>query len=228
MKVLAPKATVDKELFPKLFAGEYGAEISTLLTSKSQVAPYELLRWRSRSASSTRTRRARLRQAHAVHRDDGRSLDLAACATSCPTAPSSAAAVRTVRSAPDSELNRWFQKIYTDRYSMPPTYPAYQMAQSLLGLKTGLGKGAGEEGRRASRRPTRWSPRSRASSSKRRARRSQIAIGNGHQGISETAYGTYQFNKAEERAGDRRHHALSGRMRESAGGVNADDWIKAA
>ena len=36
MQVLAPKITVDKSL-PKLFAGEYGAEISTLLTSKSQV-----------------------------------------------------------------------------------------------------------------------------------------------------------------------------------------------
>ena len=36
MKVLAPKAQVDKVLFPKLFAGEFGAEISTLLTSKSQ------------------------------------------------------------------------------------------------------------------------------------------------------------------------------------------------
>jgi len=37
MKVLAPKVEVDKVLFPKLFAGEYGAEVSTLLTSKSQV-----------------------------------------------------------------------------------------------------------------------------------------------------------------------------------------------
>ena len=37
MQVLAPKVTADKVLFPKLFAGEYGAEISTLLTSKSQV-----------------------------------------------------------------------------------------------------------------------------------------------------------------------------------------------
>jgi len=36
MNVLSPKAKVEKELFPKLFAGEYGAEISTLLTSKSQ------------------------------------------------------------------------------------------------------------------------------------------------------------------------------------------------
>src|SRR5438874_2560155 len=37
MKTLAPKANVDKELFPKLFAGEFGAEISALLTSKSQI-----------------------------------------------------------------------------------------------------------------------------------------------------------------------------------------------
>jgi branched-chain amino acid transport system substrate-binding protein len=37
MQVLAPKVTVDKTLFPKLFAGEYGAEVSTLLTSGSQV-----------------------------------------------------------------------------------------------------------------------------------------------------------------------------------------------
>ena len=36
MKVLAPNVTSDKVLFPKLFAGEYGAEVSTLLTSKSQ------------------------------------------------------------------------------------------------------------------------------------------------------------------------------------------------
>src|SRR5262245_8080641 len=37
MQILAPQIAVDKVLFPKLFAGEYGAEISTLLTSKSQV-----------------------------------------------------------------------------------------------------------------------------------------------------------------------------------------------
>jgi hypothetical protein len=30
MKDLDPKATVNKELFPKLFSGEYGAEISML------------------------------------------------------------------------------------------------------------------------------------------------------------------------------------------------------
>ena len=37
MKVLAPNAKEEKVLFPKLFAGEYGAEISTLLTSELDV-----------------------------------------------------------------------------------------------------------------------------------------------------------------------------------------------
>ena len=37
MKTLAPKAAVDKELLPKLFAGEFGAEISALLTTNSKV-----------------------------------------------------------------------------------------------------------------------------------------------------------------------------------------------
>jgi branched-chain amino acid transport system substrate-binding protein len=35
MKALEPDATVSKELFPKLFAGEYGAEISALLVSNT-------------------------------------------------------------------------------------------------------------------------------------------------------------------------------------------------
>ena len=37
MKALTPKAKVEKELFPKLFAGEFGAEISALLTAKSPI-----------------------------------------------------------------------------------------------------------------------------------------------------------------------------------------------
>ena len=58
MQVLAPKVTTDKELFPKLFAGEYGAEISTLLTSKSQVLHTSFYDG-DLEASSIRSRRAR-------------------------------------------------------------------------------------------------------------------------------------------------------------------------
>ena len=90
MKVLDPKATVDKELFPKLFAGEYGAEISTLLTSNAQVVHSSFYDG-DLEASSIRAA-ARGLAAHADRADHRRSLDLAACATRFPTAPSSARA----------------------------------------------------------------------------------------------------------------------------------------
>ena len=73
--------------------------------------------------------------------------------------------------APKSALNDWFHKIYTDRYGTPPTYPSYQMAQSMLGLKVAWEKAQKEKGG-ASRPPTRSWPRSRASRTKARAARS--------------------------------------------------------
>ena len=140
MKVLAPKADDGQGLFPKLFAGEYGAEISTLLTSKSQVLHTSFYDGDLEAFLYQEQARA-LDKRMTDHCDDRRSRRSGACATRCRTAPSSAPAVRTAPLAPDTELNRWFQKIYTDRYNIPPTYPAYQMAMSLLGLKIGLRKG---------------------------------------------------------------------------------------
>ena len=134
MKVLAPKAKVDKELFPKLFAGEYGAEISTLLTSKSQALHTSF--WDGDLESFIYQEQARgLDKRMPIIGTDGRGVDLAAEGQDAgrhhhrrprPERPARAATRRS---------NKWFQKIYIDRYSTPPTYPSYQMAQSLLGLK---------------------------------------------------------------------------------------------
>jgi branched-chain amino acid transport system substrate-binding protein len=38
------------------------------------------------------------------------------------------------------ELNRWFRTAYQDRFVLPPNYPAYHMAQALLGLKAAYEK----------------------------------------------------------------------------------------
>ena len=89
MKVLAPKAEVDKELLPKLFAGEYGAEISALLTTNSQVLHSSF--WDGDLESfihPERRARSAKRMPSGLHR--GRDGDVAAAATRCRTAPSSA------------------------------------------------------------------------------------------------------------------------------------------
>ena len=190
MQVLAPKVTVDKSLFPKLFAGEYGAEISTLLTSKSQVLHtsfYDgdleafLYQEQARALDKRMTILATTGEA-AMWRLRDKMPDGTLIGARGPHGPL----------APDTELNRWFKKIYSDRYSIPPTYPSYQMAMSLLGLKL-----AYEKAKKGDAKPTsdEVAAAFKGIEFEGPSGLVKLAIGDGHQGISETAYGIYRFNK---------------------------------
>ena len=115
------------------------------------------------------------------------------------------------------------KSVLSGGYSIPPTYPAYQMAMSLLGLKLayekarkGHAKPAADEVAAAFKGIEFEGPSGRV----------KLAIGGGHQGISETAYGTYRFNKeknAPEIVDVMRFPAECVNPPE---GVNADEWIK--
>jgi branched-chain amino acid transport system substrate-binding protein len=190
MKVLAPKAKVDKVLFPKVFAGEYGAEISTLLTSGSTVLHTSFYDGDLEAF---------------VYQEQARGLDkrmtiimttgeaqMARLADKMPEGTIIGARGPNGPLAPKSELNTWFQKIYTERYNTPPTYPSYQMAQSLLGLKLayekaqkGNDKPKAEEIAKAFEGMEFDVP----------AGHVKMALGKGHQGIMDTAYGIYHFDK---------------------------------
>jgi branched-chain amino acid transport system substrate-binding protein len=272
MSTLAPKAKVDKELFPKLFAGEFGAEISTLLTSKSQALHTSF--WNGDLESfiyqeQTRGLDKRMpiiatagefgaeistlltSKSQALHtsfwngdlesfiyQEQTRGLDkrmpiIATAGESAiwrlgnkmPDGTIIGARGPHGPMARDSELNKWFVKVYTDRYGSPPTYPSYHMAQSILGLKAA------------------WDKAAQAKNGSRPAiddvvaafenlefegpsTKIKMAIGNGHQGISEIAYGTYKFNKQKNAP------EIVDLMRFPAECVNppadgtAEDWLK--
>jgi branched-chain amino acid transport system substrate-binding protein len=222
MKVLAPKAAVDKELFPKLFAGEYGAEISTLLTSKSQVLHTSF--WDGDLEGFVYQEQARGLDKRmpiiyttgeaSIWRLRDKMPDKTMIGGRGPNGPL----------APDTALNRWFHKIYVDRYSTPPTYPAYQMALSVLGLKVAWDKAHQAKGAK----PTTDEVAKAFEGIEYDAPSGHVklALSNGHQGIQETAYGTYRFNKQTKEP------ELVDVMRFPAecvnppNGVNADDWIK--
>jgi branched-chain amino acid transport system substrate-binding protein len=192
MTSLAPKAKVDKELFPKLFAGEFGAEISTLLTSKSQALHTSF--WNGDLESFIYQEQARgldkrmpiiaTAGESAIWRLGNKMPDGTIIGARGPHGPM----------ARDSDLNKWFVKIYTDRYGTPPTYPSYHMAQSILGLKAAWDKAAG--GKNGAK-PTIDEVVAAFENLEfdGPSTRIKMAIGNGHQGISEIAYGTYKFNK---------------------------------
>jgi branched-chain amino acid transport system substrate-binding protein len=196
MKDLDPKATVDKELFPKLFAGEYGAEISTLLTSTAQFI---------HSSFYDGDLEAFIYQAAARGLPQRVPLVLTTGESSLwrlgPKLPDGAiVGARGPHTffAHDSDLNTWFHKAYVDRFKEQPIYPAYDFAQSIFGLKTAWEKAQAKKG---GGRPTTEEVIAafEGISFKTPSTTVQMALGNGHQGISDTAVGTYKFDKAEGR-----------------------------
>ena len=192
MKVLAPKVQADKILFPKLFAGEYGAEISTLLTSKSQALHTSFYDGDLESFIFQEQARG-LDKRMTIIMTTGETV-IWRLRDKLPDGTIIGARGANGPLARDSEISKWFHKIYSDRYNTPPTYPAYQMAQSLLGLKLAYEKAA-KNGK----------PNADAIAAAFKgiefegpAGHVKMALGDGHQGITETAYGTYRFNKQKQ------------------------------
>jgi branched-chain amino acid transport system substrate-binding protein len=223
MAVLAPKAKVDKELFPKLFAGEFGAEISTLLISQSQAVMTSF--WDGDLESF-------------MYQSDARGLakrmpiiattleaSLARLGNKIPDGTMVGGRGPNGPFAPPSALNTWFQKVYSDRYGMAPTFPAYQMAVAVLGLKLAWEKAQATKG---GSRPSTEEVITAFEGIEYDAPNGHVKLANanGHQGIQETVYGTFKFNK------DTKTPDVVDVIRFPAGcvnpppNVNADDWIK--
>jgi len=197
MKTLAPKATADKVLFPKLFAGEFGAEISALLTSNAQIIHSSFYDGDLEAFIYQSAARGLPQRTPIVFTTGETSLYRVG--NKLPDGTFIGARGPHAMMAHPGPLNTWLQQIYTDRYSMAPVYPAYHMAQSLLGLKTAWEKAQAKKG---GARPTTDEVIAAFEGLEFQTPSTTIrlAIGKGHQGISDISYGTNRFNKSQGRA----------------------------
>ena len=144
MKQLVPNLQVKTSQMPKLFAGQFNAEISTLLGAGAdvihssfydgdlealllQAAPRGLFKKSTGILTTGETAMWKL----AAQIPDGTVLGARG-----PYGPY----------APKNDLNRWFDKEFRDRYLVPPTYPAYQMTQAILGVKAAWEKAQAANG----------------------------------------------------------------------------------
>ena len=193
MKTLMPKAKVAKELFPKLMAGEYGSEISALSISGSAIVHSSLWGGDLESLiiqSSARGLTAKMPLVltageSAIYRMKDKMPD---------------GTIIGGRGAhnifsPGNALNDWFVKSFNARFKEEPNYPTYHMFQSFLGLKTGIEKAVAANGGK--------SPDTdqiikglEGMEFDTASGKIRLALGNGHQGIGEIAYGTTRFDKA--------------------------------
>ena len=145
MKTLKPDIEVKTSQMPKLFAGQFGAEITTLLGSGAEVIHSSM--WGGDLEGLVLQGAPRgLFEKHKVVLSAGEPA-INRLGTRIPDGTILGARGPFGPFAPDTELSRWLQTSYQDRYHIPPNYASFKMTQAILGLKAAYekAKGSGNE-----------------------------------------------------------------------------------
>ena len=221
MKHMVPNLEVKTSQMPKLFAGQYNAEISTLLGAKAdaihssfwdgdlealilQAAPRGLLKKSTGVLTTGETAMWKL----AAHIPDGTVLGARG-----PFGPY----------APKNALNTWFDKEFRDRYQVPPTYASYQMAQAILGVKLAWEKAqAANGGARPSNEQVAAALENLTFEGP--GGTVKMAIGKGHQAIMETVYGMSKVVGGKMTVTNVKRYPAE--KVNPPDGVKSADWIK--
>lgn len=216
VKQLNDASEITTEQFPKIYAGQYGSEVSALLTSKPDVVHSSfwggdmeafIIQGSARGVFE-RSKVVLTTGETAMHRLGAQMPDGTVIGARGPHGDL----------APESELNTWFRQAYFDRFGTLPTYPSYKMAQALLGVKAAADKAgsADQDAIIGVLKGLEWEgPSGKVS----------MALANGHQAIQDTAYGTYQYDKESGKATLVDVVRFNAECVNPPAGVNSIDWI---
>ena len=191
MKQLYPDSEVVAELFPAFGAGQYGTEISAIMRENPDVihssnwgGDLQALILQAMPRGMFQRNQVALSAADHVMPPLGGNMPLDVII---------GARGAYGYMAPDTELNRWWQEIYTAEYDVIPVQAPYRMAQALLGLKQAVEKAMDENG---GKKPTmeQVAAALKGSSWESPAGTIEMALGNGHQAIQPTAIGRTMKN----------------------------------
>ncbi len=221
IKHLFPGVAVKTSQMPKLFAGQYNTEISSLLGEKPDVihssffdGDLEALLLQGEPRNLFKGSMGVLTTGEtAMHKLAKQIPDGTLLGARGPFGPY----------APDNALNRWFLKEYVAKFKDQPNYASYQMTQAILGVKTAWEKAQAANG---GKRPS--TDQIVAAFEKLKFEGPggtvDMANGKGHQAIMETAYGmTKVVNGKISVTNVKRYPANKVNPPD---GVKAADWIK--
>ena len=138
MKALKPGIEVKTSQMTKLFAGQFGAEISTLLSSGADLVHSSFWGGDLEGLVLQGTPRG-LFHKHLVVLSAGEPA-INRLGTRIPDGTIIGARGPFGPFAPDNELNRWYKTNFQERYGVPPNYAAYKATNGLLGLKAAYEK----------------------------------------------------------------------------------------
>ncbi|HZE62041.1 MAG TPA: ABC transporter substrate-binding protein [Burkholderiales bacterium] len=221
MKVLVPAVEVKTSQMPKLFAGQYNAEISALLGAGADVihssfwdGDLEALILQGGPRGLMKTSMTVLTTGEtAMHKLGAQIPDGTVLGARGPFGPY----------APGNPYNKWFSGGFEKRYSSRPNYASYQMAQAILGVKMAWEKAMEKNG---GKRPSNEEVGAALEHATFEGPGGTVrmANGEGHQAVMETAYGqTKLVNGKLTLVNVKRYPAEKVNPPE---GAKSADWIK--
>lgn len=220
MQQLFPGIQVTTSQMPKLFAGQYNAEISALMNSKSDVVHTSFWGGDLEAFILQSAPRGLYKNSDVV---------LAAGETAMfrlkdriPDGTIIGARGPYGVLAPDTPINRWFREKFIDRYNVAPNYTAYQMANSIMAAKLGYEKAmAANGGKKPSSEQIAAAVRGMEYEGPGGVHK--FSLSNGHQAVSETAYGRSKLVNGEMTLVDVIRFPAEKVM--PPDGVKSADWI---
>ena len=222
MKQLVPTVQTTTSQMPKLFAGQYNTEISALLASGTDVVHSSF--WDGDLEAFILQAGPRgLFKKSTVILTTGETA-MYKLAGQIPDGTVLGARGPYGVFAPDSPLNKWYVQTFKDRYNVPPNYAAYQMTQAILGTKSAWEKAQAANG---GQRPStdQVIAAFEGISFNGPGGNVRMALGKGHQAITETVYGQTKLVKGQmTMVKVKRYPAEQVNPPE---GVKSADWIAA-
>ena len=138
MKTLKPGIEVKTSQMPKLFAGQFDAEITTLLGSGAEVIHSSM--WGGDLEGLVLQGAPRgLFEKHKVVLSAGEPA-INRLGTRIPDGTILGARGPFGPFAPDIDLARWLKTTYQERYHIPPNYASFKITQAILGVKAAYEK----------------------------------------------------------------------------------------
>ena len=221
MRQLVPGIEVKTSQMPKLFAGQYNTEISTLLGANADVihssfydGDLEALLLQAAPRGLFKKSMAVLTTGETViHKLGAQIPDGTVIGARGPFGPY----------APNNAYNSWFHKGYVAKFKAEPNYASYQMVQAILGMKLAWEKAMAANG---GKRPTNEEVGAALAHMSYEGPGGLVRMtnGKGHQAIMDTAYGESKYaNGKLEIVKIKRYPA---EMVNPPEGVKSADWIK--
>ena len=224
MQQLFPSAKPQADLLPKFGAGQYGTEISALMSRPADIVHSSL--WGGDLQAFILQAGARGVFQKQIPVLSAADHVLAPMGEKFPNGAIIGARGAYGLMSPKSALNDWWFDLHSKELKNYPAQPAYRMAQALMGLKMAVEKAMAANG---GKKPTteQLAAALRGSSWPSPGGTITMALGNGHQAIQETAIGRTRWDAAKKMVVIEDIQRFPAECVNPPANMKSDDWMKA-